>query len=643
VKRLLLPLAAALVVAGLPALSPSTASAATPTEGQSTYVAVEPVRLLDTRNGTGGQLGQVGPGGTVDVVVADGLRVPADATAVVLNVTATEASAPTDVRAYPTPSGTAPPPTVSSLNLAPGATVANLVHVQVGQGGAVRLRNAAGAVHLLADLSGYYRESATGASYVGAVPRRLLDTRERDQPLTAGEVRTLRVRGTELGAPAGATAVVLNVTAVGATRQTDIRVWPTRTGGPPTVSNLNPAPGRETPAAVVVGVGDGDSVSLRSSAGSVHVVVDLSGWYVPSSSTEPRGAAFHPVAPRRLLDTRATRSVGPGEARALTVAGTGVVPAPGTAVVLNVTATGGTAATNIRVYPRTPDPAVPRVSNLNPARGATVANAVVARVGADGQVLLRNAAGSVHLVVDLAGWFAPNGDGWDISWPQCTARGSTESRLPSGGAFSVVGLTRGVPFTDNECFAAQWRWASGLPGEPSVYLNVNAPGPRDGVDGRVWAEVCGTGTPTSSCGRAYGERIASYALTRLPQTPLGGRPMVWMDVEGPYANGPYWQSGYEGAVAVNRAVLNGAVETLRGSGYRVGIYSDRADSSYPDWQIIMGDYRLLQTQNWVFRVAEGETAGEMCRKDVSFSGGPVVMVQAQPNVTGQVYDVNHLC
>lgn len=632
-KRLVLPLAALLLLAGLAA--PASAEDLKP--GQSTFTALEPVRILDTRTTST----PVGPGGTVDLIVADGLRVPQGATAVVLNVTATSATASTDVRAYPTPIGDEPPPTVSNLNVVAGSTVANLVHVKVGAGGAVRLRNQSGSVHLIADLSGYFAEQA-GSTYVGADPRRLLDTRDEGAPLPGGEIRHLPVAGVANGAPADATAVVLTVTAVGASRTTDIRVWPRRDGEPPLVSNLNPPPGRPVAASVVVGVGDGGEVSLRSSAGTVHVVVDLAGWYVPTTD----GSAFHPVTPTRLTDTRTTSSaLGPGEVLDVQVAGAGAIPFPTTAVVLNVTAVGASATTDIRAYPTPVGGAVPLASSLNVVRGETRPNAVVATVGRDGSVRLRNGAGTVHLVVDLAGWFAPTGDGWDISWPQCETAGATTSRLPTGGAFSVVGLTRGVPFTDNECFAAQWAWASGLPGEPAVYVNVNAPGPRDSADGRIWAEVCGTGTPTSTCGHAYGERIAAYALPRLPTTPKGGRPMVWMDVEGPYTNGPFWQTGYAGAVAVNRAVIQGLVDGLRREGYRIGTYSDRGSVADPnnDWRAIVGQWRLLQMQNWVFRSPDAEPRS-ICGPEHSFSGGPVVMAQVQPATNpGVAYDVNGLC
>ena len=636
-----------LAAAGLPVLVPSPVLAATPTAGQSLYVPLEPVRVLDTRDGTGGLPRRLGPGQTFDLRVAGaGLRVPAAATAVVLNVTATAATAATEVRVYPTPTDTAVP-TVSSLNVARGATVANHVTVKVGRDGLVRLRNGVGEVHLLADLSGYLTAAGGGSSFVAApTPQRLLDTRTTGTPVGADQTRLLDVTraatGAASGVPAGATAVVLNVTAVGPTQGTYLRVYAHRPGTPPpAVSSLNAAAGRTVANLVVVAVGELSQVVLRNQAGSVHLLADLAGWYVGSDA----GAAFHPVTPVRLTDTR-TRGVrvGAGGVLDVRVAGAGVVPAPGTAVALNVTAVAATTGTDVRVYPLRTGGAVPTVSNINLVGGQTLPNAVVVAVGREGMVRLRNSAGSVDLLVDLVGWYAPTGDGWDISWPQCTARGATTSRLPVGGAFAVIGLTRGTPFTDNECFAAQWRWASSRPGEPAVYLNTNAPGVRDGLgaDNQVWRAVCGTGTPTVGCGRAYGVRLAQYALPRLPLTPSGGKPMVWMDVEGPYAAGPFWQSG-PGGVLVNRAVFDGAVETLRASGYRVGVYGDRADSASPDWLLIMGDYRLLQTQDWVFRAAVGESGGVMCSRSISPTGGPAVMVQLQPNSTGQAYDVNHLC
>jgi hypothetical protein len=329
---------------------------------------------------------------------------------------------------------------VSSLNLTAGSTVANLVTVKVGAGGRVRLRNALGSTHLLADLAGYTTGSGAGSSLVAGSPNRILDTRVAGGPLRAGEVRRLQVVGTA-GVPAGTTAVVLNVTGAGATARTDVRVYPTRAGAPPLVSNLNPAPGRTTAASVVVPVGADGSISLRNNAGRVDL------------GRRPAGA-LHPGRLGVGLRTRRAgpparhaclrRGARPRGRRDLVVAGAGPVPAPGTAVVLNVTGGGCDRPEHRRArLPHARRRPRPGTSNLNANRGQTVANAVLTTVGRDGRVRLRNALGAVHVVVDLAGWYGPSGEGWDVSWPQCTAAGSTASRLPVGGAFAVVGLTAG--------------------------------------------------------------------------------------------------------------------------------------------------------------------------------------------------------
>ena len=80
------------------------------------------------------------------------------------------------------------------------------------------------------------------------------------------------------------------------------------------------------------------------------------------------------------------------------------VPSTGVgAVVLNVTVTDPTAASWLTVFPAgEPRPAA---ANINYGPGQTVGNLVVAKLGANGQVSLFNAAGTAHVVADVAGWF----------------------------------------------------------------------------------------------------------------------------------------------------------------------------------------------------------------------------------------------
>jgi hypothetical protein len=73
------------------------------------------------------------------------------------------------------------------------------------------------------------------------------------------------------------------------------------------------------------------------------------------------------------------------------------------AVALNVGAYQPTSNTFLTAWPN--GLARPLASNLNPARGQDVSNLVIVKVGAQGVVNLYNHTGSVHLAVDLVGYF----------------------------------------------------------------------------------------------------------------------------------------------------------------------------------------------------------------------------------------------
>jgi len=265
----------------------------TPTSGDSGFTSLDPGRILDTRSGVGAPAARVAAATPIDLQVTGALptsdggtvTVPADATAVVLNVTATSASSGTDIRVYPTPADPAAPrPLVSNLNLRAGETTPNLVTVAVGAGGKVRLANAAGQVHLLADIAGYYSASSAGR-YVPVVPVRFLDTRTGVGSAAAlvgpGQFADLKIAGSR-GVPAGALAAVLNVTATSVTSGTDVRAYPkpVAAGPPPTVSNLNLVKGATRANLAIVKPGDDGRVRVRNEGGFLHLIGDLAGYFV---------------------------------------------------------------------------------------------------------------------------------------------------------------------------------------------------------------------------------------------------------------------------------------------------------------------------------------------------------------------------
>jgi hypothetical protein len=135
------------------ALTVSHAMTASPAPA-SVVVPIAPERVLDTRNGIGtnGMTVAVGADATITLQVTGVGSVPARASGVVLTLTATQATSPTYITAFP--SGTARSAT-SVLNVGPGADIANTVTLALGGAGALDLYNAVGSVHLVADVTGY--------------------------------------------------------------------------------------------------------------------------------------------------------------------------------------------------------------------------------------------------------------------------------------------------------------------------------------------------------------------------------------------------------------------------------------------------------------------------------------------------------
>jgi hypothetical protein len=239
-------------------------------------------------------------------------------------------------------------------------------------------------------------------TFVPITPQRLLDTRPTGQSLGPASRLDLTVAGVA-GVPAGARAVALNVTAVSASEVTFLRAWPAGAAAPPT-SLLNVSPGGTSAAAGVIAVGGNHAVSLYNNAGSLHLVVDVTGYYTDASGT---GSAFAPLASAaRLLDTRITGTIPSGQTRAVTVAGAGGVPADATAVVFNVTSVGAGGVGYVSVVPHGADPRA--TSTVNDLPGQNVSNRATVPL-AGGQVDVHVEGAGAGVVLDAVGWYGPSG------------------------------------------------------------------------------------------------------------------------------------------------------------------------------------------------------------------------------------------
>lgn len=382
--------------------SAGTLSATTGTvvPGTNRFVPLSPARILDTRIGVGANAAIVPAQGEVALRVAGEGGVPdTGVTAVVMNVTVTEAAGPGFVTAYPS-GGTRP--LASNLNVErAGQTIPNLVTVAVGADGMVNLFTS-NATHLIADVAGYYEVAPVAVAagrFVPVDPARVLDTRlDAAGAIGTGEAREVTVAGLGGVPAAGAAAVVLNVTATEASAAGYLTVFPTGDTRP-TVSNLNVGPGQTIANQVVVPIGSAGKVSIFAFA-RAHVIVDVAGWITDAAQPELFSGLLVPVSPTRLLDTRSSGKVSAGASATVVVTG---LPAAPAAVVLNVTATEATGAGYVTAHPAATT--VPLASNLNVERaGQTIPNHVVVRTGTGGNVSLFSQSGT-HLVADLAGWY----------------------------------------------------------------------------------------------------------------------------------------------------------------------------------------------------------------------------------------------
>jgi hypothetical protein len=114
----------------------------------------------------GAPAGQVAPGSTLTLQIAGVGGVPADATGVVLNLTATVADGAGYVTAYPAGDTK---PDASVINYSAGEDVANMVTAQLGAGGALAIFNNQANVHLVADVAGYLVPGSGAAGPQGPI------------------------------------------------------------------------------------------------------------------------------------------------------------------------------------------------------------------------------------------------------------------------------------------------------------------------------------------------------------------------------------------------------------------------------------------------------------------------------------------
>ena len=386
---------------------------AQPQTAGSVLVPVNPTRILDTRHGTGGTTGPIGPGATVPLQITGTAGVPATGvTAVALSLTATAATGNGHLTVYP--DGTSQPDT-SAVNFPATDAVTNGVLVPVGSDGKIDILNSlntgTGSAQIVADITGYFttNTAATGAStYNPITPVRTLDTRygtgAPKAQIGGGKSLQVTIAGVK-GVPAGATAVAINLTAADEATGGPLIAYPDGMATPTTTA-LSFGTNQPSAAMTILPLGSDGKIDLyNDSGGAIDAIGDVVGYYTTVATSGPNAQKYHPLDSTRLLDTRLL-STGPLPSYSAFPYRQTTVSAVNPTLVVNITATQGTVGGLLTVVPGDISTYTqPPTSTLNYAT-LSIANLDLAQTTNNYFTLFNNSSGTTHLIIDTNGYFA---------------------------------------------------------------------------------------------------------------------------------------------------------------------------------------------------------------------------------------------
>ncbi|MCB9411727.1 MAG: fibronectin type III domain-containing protein [Actinobacteria bacterium] len=413
-----------------------------PGVGADVFVPIEPTRVYDSR--------RAGPGGTADPIagkdsrvmqVADGIDiatgqviaqdiVPAGASSIAFNLTATNTQARGWFSITPGDAGTF---AASTVNWPGGSDViANGLTVKIAADRTVKVFNGSGApTDAVLDVVGYFINPGTpGTVFHEITPTRVYDSRTVGAGGTADPIaghgdRVISVANgttppTPDIVPAGATAVAYNISAV----DTLSRGWFAVTPGDAVTYGASTV---NWPGAGDV-IDNGQFVKLDANrqikvfnGGSTptNVVIEVLGYFTDSIGATD-GTYFHSIDPVRAYDSRApqpdpgalpggaTRTVSVANGRDLTTGAVtvpDVIPADAASISYNITATD---TTNRGWFSVTPGDVFDQTTaSINwPDANNVVANGLTVKLDGQRQINVRSGSPSqTQLVVDLYGYF----------------------------------------------------------------------------------------------------------------------------------------------------------------------------------------------------------------------------------------------
>jgi hypothetical protein len=319
---------------------------------------------------------------------------PASAKAVVVNLTATDAT----VEGYLTAEDCAPRPAgdraTSNTNYAPGRDAANLAIVPLVDGRICIYRSTP--VHSVVDVVGYLSDEVVNEPamwFTPSRPARIDDTRNGGACAPTGECVSGRLPANALLAVdlGEAPTAVTNLTIVDAAAPGYVAAGDCDAlAGGPSFSNVNY---QTSSAAANLSVVSGDERGRMCvySHSDAHVIVDRLG-----SLDRASGLGWQLSTPRRAIDTR---SATPVPAMGVVRVPLGV-DAPGAVVNLTITGSGGAGYATVGPCSTMDANVEPATSTVNYGAGVTVANMAFVEAGAGGEVCVFTYA-SAHVIVDV--------------------------------------------------------------------------------------------------------------------------------------------------------------------------------------------------------------------------------------------------
>ncbi|MBE7189415.1 hypothetical protein [Jatrophihabitans endophyticus] len=258
-------------------------------------------------------------------------------------------------------------------------------------------------------------DTAVAGAYVPVGPTRVVDTAtgaygNHQGPIGGHRDIGVTVSGAD-GVPADAAAVVLSISVSGATKAGALTVSSPSATSAPTATTVSFAAGQNVGDLAIVPVVDGHIHVWNTSAGSVSLTADVSGYY--TAGTPSAGGSFHARggSAGRVVDTRhgtdgnRKGAIPAGGTISPHIAGLGGVPSDARAVAVTVTAIGASAAGTVSVRTSGGD-SVPASLQVQAHRSTSQLLVLPLSAASGGKLAIANhTSKALNLAVDVSGWY----------------------------------------------------------------------------------------------------------------------------------------------------------------------------------------------------------------------------------------------